>query len=145
MSRNFTPSDEIADIDKEIFYLHNELRENPKYLIKDLELMLNQFDGILLKREGKVTLKTKEGVDAVREAISFCSQQMPVSSIGWVDSIAFASKEHVKDIGPKGLLQHDSSDGRSDVNMRLQKYGNKVSSYGENLSFACLDAKEVLI
>jgi hypothetical protein len=36
--------------------------------------MINQFDGMLLKREGKVTLRTKEGVEAVKEAIEFCNK-----------------------------------------------------------------------
>eukprot|EP00356_Strombidium_inclinatum_P010906 CAMPEP_0170491946 /NCGR_PEP_ID=MMETSP0208-20121228/11391_1 /TAXON_ID=197538 /ORGANISM="Strombidium inclinatum, Strain S3" /LENGTH=36 /DNA_ID= /DNA_START= /DNA_END= /DNA_ORIENTATION= len=33
--------------------------------------MSEKFDGMLLKRPGKVTLRTKEGVDAVNEAIEF--------------------------------------------------------------------------
>jgi hypothetical protein len=33
--------------------------------------MLGQFDGMLLKRPGKVTLRTKEGAEAVNEAIEF--------------------------------------------------------------------------
>jgi len=40
-------------------------------LIPDLEEMIKQFDGQLLKRPGKVTLRTKEGVSAVNEAIEF--------------------------------------------------------------------------
>ena len=36
--------------------------------------MKKQFDGMLLKREGKVTLRTKEGVAAVEEAITFCNK-----------------------------------------------------------------------
>jgi len=43
-------------------------------LVKDLEEMCKQFDQMLLKREGKVTLRTKEGVDAVKEAIEFCKK-----------------------------------------------------------------------
>ena len=43
-------------------------------MIKDLEEMCKQFDGMLLKREGKVTLRTKEGIDAVKEAIDFCKK-----------------------------------------------------------------------
>ena len=56
-----------------------------------------------------------------------------------------ATKDHVKDIGPKGLIQHDSSDSKSNVKDRLRKYGNVVSCYGENLSFYCQEAKEVLL
>ena len=40
-------------------------------LVEDLQAMLEQFDGMLLKRAGKVTLRTKEGKEAVNEAIKF--------------------------------------------------------------------------
>lgn len=63
----------------------------------------------------------------------------------WCEEIAQASKDHQADIGPKGLIQHDSSDGKSGVKERLRKYGNVVSCYGENLSFHCEEAKEVMI
>lgn len=60
-----TPGPTISDIDREIFELHNQLRKEPSTLIEDLEDMRTKFDGMLLKRPGKVTLRTKEGVDAV--------------------------------------------------------------------------------
>lgn len=41
------------------------MRKNPLELLKNLEEMASQFDGLLLKRPGKVTLRTKEGVEAV--------------------------------------------------------------------------------
>ena len=66
-----TPGGNISEIDKQIFEYHNNIRKDPKMLIPDLEEMINQFDGMLLKRPGKVTLRTKEGVDAVNEAIEF--------------------------------------------------------------------------
>lgn len=65
------PGNDVQEIDREVFEMHNNLRQNPKMLIKDLEEMLDQFDGMLLKREGKVTLRTKEGREAVDEAIKF--------------------------------------------------------------------------
>ena len=63
------PSSKVAKIDQEIFEWHNNIRENPKLLVSDLQEMVEQFDGKLLKRPGKVTLKTKEGAEAVNEAI----------------------------------------------------------------------------
>ena len=63
----------------------------------------------------------------------------------WVEDVANAAKDHTEDIGPKGLIQHDSSNGRTGVKERLRKYGNVISCYGENLSFHCEDAKEVMI
>ena len=43
-------------------------------LIEDLQAMIEQFDGMLLKRPGKVTLRTKEGAPAVQEAIAFLQE-----------------------------------------------------------------------
>ena len=63
----------------------------------------------------------------------------------WKDPLAQASKVHVEDIGPRGLIQHDSSDGRTGVKERLRKFGNIVACYGENLSFHCDSAEEVMI
>ena len=135
-----TPGPTITDIDREIFELHNNLRQDPTKLIDALKEMLGQFDGMLLKRPGKVTLRTKEGADAVKEAIEFLEGQTPIQPLRWCDEIAQASKDHASDIGPKGLIQHDSSDGKTGVKERLRKYGNVVSCYGENLSFHCDEA-----
>ena len=84
--------------------MHNKIRQNPKSLIPDLEEMMNKFDGLLLKVEGKVTLRTKEGAAAVREAIDFLNEQQPVLPLKWNEHVAKAAKDHVKDIRPKGLI-----------------------------------------
>lgn len=107
--------------------------------------MKDQFDGMLLKRPGKVTLRTKEGVEAVNEAIKFLQEASPVEPLRWMEEVGNAARDHAEDIGPKGLIQHDSSDGRTGVKERMRKYGNIVSCYGENLSFHCEDATEVMI
>jgi hypothetical protein len=99
-----TPGPKILDMDKEIFELHNELRKDPKVLVADLEEMKTKFDGMLLKRAGKVTLRTKEGVEAVNEAIKFLQNQTAIQPLRWCDEIAMASKDHATDIGPKGLI-----------------------------------------
>ena len=65
--------------------------------------------------------------------------------MAWSEEISMASKKHVEDIGPRGLIQHDSSNGSTGVKERMRQYGNIVSCYGENLSFHCEDAKEVMI
>jgi len=114
-------------------------------LIEDLQAMIEQFDGMLLKRPGKVTLRTKEGAQAVQEAIAFLQEQTPIQPLRWCPEVMLASKDHAEDIGPKGLIQHDSSNGRTGVKERLRQYGNVVSCYGENLSFHCEDAREVMI
>jgi hypothetical protein len=57
------------------------------------------------------------------------------------------------DIGPKGMVSHSSSEkikdgnGEREANAkdRLKKHGSIISCYGENLSFHCVDAKEVIM
>jgi len=71
---------------------------------------------------------------------------MPVHPLNWQKLMFQATKDHVEDIGPKGLLCHNSSNDQDQkAKQRLKKYGNIISCYGENLSFGCDDAKEVLL
>ncbi len=65
--------------------------KNRTSLIPDLEQMAKSFDGVLLKRQGKVTLKTKEGVDAVNEAIEFLKSLTPIQPLRWNEEISLAS------------------------------------------------------
>ena len=85
------PGPKVSDIDKEIFELHNTYRKKPTALVPDLENMAKSFDGVLLKRQGKVTLKTKEGVDAVNEAIEFLKSLTPIQPLRWNEEISLAS------------------------------------------------------
>jgi uncharacterized protein YkwD len=121
------------------------VRENPQLLVPDLEKMLDMFDDRLLKRPNKTTLRTKEGAEAVKEAIEFLKKQPQVPPLKWSVQMAQASEDHAKDIGPKGLIQHDSSDNKTGVKERLRKYGTVIACYGENLSFCCETANEVLL
>lgn len=58
--------------------------------------------------------------------------------------MGLAATDHVRDIGSKGLVQHESSDNTT-VKERLKRYGSVVSCYGENLSFHCETAEEVIL
>ena len=106
--------------------------------------MLGRFEGLLVKSPGKTTLRTKEGAAAVQEAIEYLNRMTAVNPVRWNDCLYTASREHVLDIGPKGLVQHESSDGTS-VKERLKRYGKIVTCYGENLSFHCETAMEVIL
>lgn len=55
------PGDGVSEMDQQVFKLHNQIRADPKSVIPDLEKMLDQFEGNLLRRPGQVTLRTKEG------------------------------------------------------------------------------------
>jgi uncharacterized protein YkwD len=132
-----------SKMDMEIFALLNSIRLDPKSFIPTLSKVIDQFEGDVIKREGKVNLRTNEGVKAVREAVEFLKNAKPCLALRWDASLGKACKEHAEDTGPKGLLSHEGSNGSS-VKERIEKYGKIQNCYGENLSFHCDEAHEVL-
>ena len=133
----------IPKIDQEIFTQLNKIRQDPKSFTPYLKQVLDKFDGDVLKREGKTNLRTNEGIKAVKEAIEYLNKAQPCEPLKWNEELAKAAKEHTEDTGSKGLLSHEGSNG-STVKDRIQKHGKIINCYGENLSFHCDEALEVL-
>lgn len=107
--------------------------------------MLSRFENAsLLKQPGKTTLRTKEGPADVNEANEYLNRLSPLTPLKWNEELGKAARDHVIDIGAKGLVQHESSDGTS-VKERLKKYSKIFTCYGENLSFHCETAMEVIL
>jgi uncharacterized protein YkwD len=100
-------------VDKDIFHMLNKVRADPQSFIPHLQKLLEQFEGDVLKREGKTNLRTNEGPKAVKEAIEYLQSKAEkvTEPLRWSEELARAAKEHVEDTGPKGLLTHESSSG----------------------------------
>ena len=85
-----------------------------------------------------------EGDNVFKEAIQFLKNLPPLKPLQWDDNLARSAQEHVDDIGPKGLLLYQSSDG-TEPEDRIAKYGNYIESLGENIDFGPNDAMGVII
>ena len=85
-----------------------------------------------------------EGDNVFKEAIQFLKSLPPLKPLQWDPNLARSAQEHVDDIGPKGLLLYQSSDG-TEPEDRITKYGNYVDSLGENIDFGPNDAMGVII
>jgi hypothetical protein len=85
-----------------------------------------------------------EGDNVFKEAIQFLKSLTPLKALQWDQNLARSAQEHVDDIGPKGLLLYQSSDG-TEPEDRISKYGNYVDSLGENIDFGPNDAMGVII
>ena len=85
-----------------------------------------------------------EGDNVFKEAIQFLKSLPPLKPLQWDQNLARSAQEHVDDIGPKGLLLYQSSDG-TEPEDRISKYGNYVESLGENIDFGPNDAMGVII
>jgi uncharacterized protein YkwD len=106
----------MSEMDKEIVEITSRIRTNPKWLIPHLEARVPNFDGLIYKEDGlEYDLETKEGVAAVHEAINYLKNVTPVCAVKWNDALMEPAKFHCNDKGPKGLVGHNSSDGKSMV------------------------------
>ena len=84
-----------------------------------------------------------EGDNVFKEAISFLKSLKPLQPFEWDQNLYSSAKEHVDDIGPKGLLLYQSSDG-TEPEDRINKYCN-YETLGENIDFGPNDAMGVII
>ena len=122
----------------------NAVRAKPALLAERLEQQRSLYSADkILRRPGKIDLKTNEGVAAVDEAIAFLKRQKPLPAFALSAGMTAAAQDHVMDAGPKALMGHDGSDGSSPFD-RLSKHGRWSGSAGENISKGCTTAAEVV-
>lgn len=129
---------------KSILTEQNRIRQDPQSYIPILRAYLKLFKGNVLYKPKEIPLETNEGKDAVEEAISFLKRQKPVDPLTFDERLAHACEEHVNDIGPKGLLSHDSTDGKS-MSDRIELYVDWDESCGENIELGDKTGQDVIL
>jgi uncharacterized protein YkwD len=93
--------------DREIVEELNQLRSNPSGYASYLQERLRYFQGKVLRLPGRTPLQTVEGAAAVQEAIRALRTLKPIPVLKPASGLSLAARDHVRDIGPKGLVQHD--------------------------------------
>ncbi len=101
-------------------------------------------DTNILSEPDKIQIQMVEGDNVFKEAIQFLKSLPPLKPLQWDEDLCRSAQEHVNDIGPKGLLLYQSSDG-TEPEDRISKYGNYIESLGENIDFGPNDAMGVII
>ena len=101
-------------------------------------------DTNILSEPNKIQIQMVEGDNVFKEAIQFLKSLPPLKPLQWDVNLTRSAQEHVDDIGPKGLLLYQSSDG-TEPEDRISKYGNYIESLGENIDFGPNDAMGVII
>ena len=139
-------NEDYAEKSRTIFNLINKYRANPRELARHLERLKKYLDTStnILSEPDKIQIQMVEGVDVFNEAINYLRALRPLEPLQWEDALAASAQEHVDDIGPKGLLLYQSSDG-TEPEDRITKYGNYLESLGENIDFGPNDALGVIV
>ena len=134
----------FEEIEKEIFIKHNELRTNPQSFIPKLKECLKHFREKIYHMPGEDPIQTYEGPEAIEEAIQFLQAQKPVNKLIYNENISSACKDHVHDIGVKGLTTHEGSDGKN-ISERIEKYAEWDGDIAENLDFGFKKAENIMM
>ena len=137
---------DYAEKSRNIFNLINKFRSNPRELARHLERLKKYLDKNtnILSEPDKIQIQMVEGENVFNEAIQYLKNLSPLPPFEWDDCLAQSAQEHVDDIGPKGLLLYQSSDG-TEPEDRISKYGNYVESLGENIDFGPNDEIGVIV
>ena len=139
-------NEDYAEKARNIYNLINRFRRNPRDLANHLERIKKYLDTStnILSEPDKIQIQMVEGEEVFNEAINYLKNLRPLQPLIWEDALAQSAQEHVDDIGPKGLLLYQSSDG-TEPEDRISKYGNYIESLGENIDFGPNDAMGVII
>lgn len=132
-------------LEREVVAELNAARVNPSEYAKHLSEMIPLFNGTLRRRPGSVSIRTTEGVAAVREGVNALLGQTAVPALVLNERLSQAARDLVTDQTRTGGLGHTGSDG-STPGTRISRYGTWGVSYSENVDYgSVLSGREVII
>lgn len=141
-------SDTTIDFEKlkgDILIEHNRLRAEPRCYIPLVEAQMKLLKEKILYRVNETPIETNEGSSAYEEAIEFLRKQKPIETLIYDERLSSACKDHVLDIGSKGIVSHESSDGKGGVTERIEQYCEWEVCCAENLDFGTRTGKDVIL
>lgn len=128
----------------DLFNEQNKVRKDPKSYVAKLQKWLPKFREKTLYLLSENPMKTFEGKEAVEEAIAFLKKQNPLPELIWSKELSMAARDHVEDIGGKGLTTHEGSNDET-VSNRIERYCEWDSACAETIDFGFTDLENVIM
>ena len=135
---------DYEEIEKEIFKCHNDIRTNPPSYISKLKSLLPYFTDKVYHHPLEDAITTYEGSEVIEESIQYLKSIKPVQELIYSEEISKACRDHIYDIGSKGLTNHIGSDG-SNITDRIEKYCEWDGIVAENLDFGFKEGSNVVM
>jgi uncharacterized protein YkwD len=133
-----------AALEREVLEELNRVRSNPARFASYLESTLPQYEGAILRRPTEtMPVRTREGKVAVREAIAALKSVKPMPTFKLSTGMTSGARDHVRDIGPRGRLDHEGKDGSQSWH-RVSRYGKWGGRISENMSFGPETGRDVV-
>ena len=122
----------------------NLARTNPAAYARYVEQYRRDFKNYTLVLVDGMWIKTVEGVPAADEAIAYLRKVAPAPALSASEPLVLSARDHVNDIGPKGMTGHLGSDGSRPVE-RIRRHGKPKSATGENIAFRPVTARSIVV
>ena len=136
--------DYLTDLENDIVREINLARSDPDKYAKFVAEWIDYYDGKIRKFPGRVSIRTKEGVRAVREASRFLKKVRPVRALRPSPGMSEGARDHVRDMGPAGATGHKGRDG-SNTGQRVNRHGKWKKRVGENIAYGGEIGRELVI
>ena len=122
----------------------NALRSDPSGYAEKLMSRRKYYHGKLLELPGETPIMTSEGVSALNGAVKDLRAAKPLPTLTLSAGLTKAARDHVEDIGPRGMLSHTGSNGSTPA-QRDRRYVNGMHLTGECISFGPRDPESVVV
>ncbi len=132
-----------TSLEAEVLARINYVRAHPREYARQLREYRRHFEGRVLHLPGDANgTVTREGVDAVDEAIDFLERQTPLTNLELGQLLMLAAQDHADEQGEAGATGHRSPDGLS-PGERVKRRGGDIY-VGESISYGFDDAEAVV-
>jgi uncharacterized protein YkwD len=134
---------DLAALEAGIVEELNRARTDPAGLARDLEALVPLFEGTLMRLRGAL-VQTREGVNAVLEAIVELRATQPMAPLQRSAGLSAAARDLAADQGLTGAVGHQGSDG-STPSTRANRHGTWGRALSENVSYGKREARDAVI
>lgn len=133
----------FAQVEADVLIEINFARTRPGAYADLLQGRRGLFRGLVYHEPGAVPLRTQEGTAALDEAVAALRATAPMAPMVASAGLRRAARFHADDLGPGGLVSHESSDG-TPFGPRLARFGRFRGSTAENISFGPATGREIV-
>jgi uncharacterized protein YkwD len=121
----------------------NLARQNPALYATFVEDLRSRFNGKFLVLPGQTRIYTHEGLGAVDEAIRFLRSVDPMQPLTLSPGMCKGAADHCADQAGGGF-GHNGTD-RSRPGDRISRYGVWSLSWGENIAYGKMSARDIVL
>jgi len=139
-----SPAGDMDQTEAAVLQELNLARTNPAAYAGVVEQYKRDFKNYTMVLVDGLWTRTVEGVPAVDEAIGYLRKVAPAPALSASGPLVLSARDHVNDIGPKGMTGHEGSDGSRPA-VRIRRYGTPKSTTGENIAFRPVTARSIVV